>query len=96
MVEAIRRQDVLASFPDRTEADLYLWIAYHREQLAKQYALAPLPPDAAVTSFAETHSDRLIEHAVQSLKAGLLRAFGDSEKPPGLSEEEFDGCPCTP
>ena len=90
VVEAIRRQDVLASFPDRTEADLYLWIAYHREQLAKQYALAPLPADAAVTSFAETHSDRLLEQAVQSLKAGLFRAFGDSEKPPGLSEEEFE------
>ena len=89
VVEAIRRHDTLVSFPARTEADLYLWIAFHREQLAKQYGLAPLTPDAAVTSFEQTHSERPLEQAMQSLKAGFLWAFGDSEKPPGLTEEEF-------
>ena len=90
VVEAIRAFKLMDSFPSRTEADLYLWIAYHREQLAKQYELAPLSPTAAVSTFAETHSERLLQQAVRTLKFGLYRALGDLDKPLGMSEEEFE------
>ena len=89
VVESIRRHNLLESFPGRTEADLYLWIAYHREQLAKQYDLAPLSAEAAVATFAETHSERAIESAMQGLKLGIRRLFGGLDRPLGMSSEEF-------
>lgn len=89
MVEAIRSHDLMSSFPKRTEADLYLWIAFHREQLAKCYGLAPLSPDAAVATFAEVHSERPWEQAVRTLKFEWHRVLGDLDKPLGMSEEEF-------
>jgi len=89
MVEAIRSQNLLANFPSRTEADLYLWIAYHREELAKQYALAPMSADAAVRTFAQAHSDGLLKQVVKSISAGLYNTFGDNERPKGMTEEEY-------
>ena len=90
VVEAIRSQRLLDNFPARTEADLYLWIAYHREELAKRYELAPLSADAAVRTFAQAHSDSLLQHALQSISAGWRKAFGDSERPVGMTAEEFE------
>lgn len=88
VVEAIREHKLLANFPNRTEADLYLWIAYHREELAKRFELAPLTPDAAVRTFAEVHSDKLFQQALKIIGVGIHRALG-SERPLGLTEEEF-------
>jgi len=34
VVEALRDYKLLEQFPDRTEADMYLWITHHREELA--------------------------------------------------------------
>lgn len=89
MVEAIRSHELMSSFPKRTEADLYLWIAFHREQLAKCYGLAPLSPAAAVATFAEVHSERPLEQAVRTLKFEWHRVLGYLDKPLGMSEEEF-------
>jgi hypothetical protein len=90
VVEAIRSHDLLSAFPSRTEADLYLWVAYHREDLARRYNLAPLTPDAAVATFAETHGEGLFQQALKAIRTNLHRAFGDSEIPMGMSEDEFD------
>ena len=89
MVHAIREQNLLDDFPKRTEADLYLWIAHHREWIAQQYELAPLSPEAAVSTFAETHSERPIQWTVKNIKQGLHRALGSDDRPLGLSEEEY-------
>lgn len=89
VVDAIRSHELMASFPSRTEADLYLWIAFHREQLAKRYELAPLSPDAAVATFAEVYSDRPFEQAVRTLRFELHRALGDLDKPLGMTHAEF-------
>lgn len=89
VVEAIRQHKLLADFPDRTEADLYLWIAYHREDLAKRYELAPLSADAAVRTFAQVHSDRLFQQALKAIGVGIRRVLG-GERPPGMTEEEFE------
>lgn len=90
MVEAIRRYGVLEHFPGRTEADLYLWIAHHREELAQRYGLAPLSPDTAVSTFSEVYSGRPLESAVKGLRLGLQRAFGLDERPLGMSEDEYE------
>ena len=88
MVEAIRRYDLLREFPERTEADLYLWITKHREELAERYGLAPLSPETAVATFAQTHSANPVQRTLKGLKLGLHRTLGD-EKPLGMSDEEF-------
>ena len=82
--------DLLANFPNRTEADLYLWIAFHREDLAKRFELAPLTPDAAVRTFAQVHSDKLLQQAIKTVTLGLRRTFGELERPLGMTEEEFE------
>lgn len=88
VVDAIRKYDLLAHFPGRTEADLYLWVVHHRERLAQHYGLAPLDPDTAVTTFAETHSERPLERTVQGLRMGLHRLW-PAEPPLGMSKEQF-------
>lgn len=90
MVDVVREKGLLDDFPNRTEADLYLWIAYHRERLAQQYGLAPLSPEAAVSTFAETHSARPIQRTVKSIKQGLHWALGPDDRPLGMTEEEFN------
>jgi hypothetical protein len=88
VVDAIRKSKLLDEFPGRTEADLYLWIAYHRERLAREYDLAPLDPETAVTTFAQTYSDSPLERTWKGLRQGLHRLFFD-EIPLGMDEEEF-------
>ena len=88
MVQAIRDYDLLRNFPERTEADLYLWIAHHRERLAAAYGLAPLSPTAAVSTFAQLHGDSFFQRALRGVIQGLHRVIGD-EKPLGMSDEEF-------
>jgi len=90
VVQAIRDQKLMDAFPSRTEADLYLWIAYHREELARRYELAPLSPEAAVRTFAEVHSDHLLQQALRSVSRGIQWAFGSDERPRGMTEAEFE------
>lgn len=88
MVQAIRDYDLLRNFPGRTEADLYLWIGYHRERLAATYGLAPLSPTAAVATFAQMHGDSFFQRTLRGVMQGLHQVMGD-EKPLGMSDEEF-------
>ncbi|MCC6454957.1 MAG: hypothetical protein IT328_08455 [Caldilineaceae bacterium] len=88
VVQAIRDYDLLHNYPGRTEADLYLWIALHRERLAAAYGLAPLSPTAAVSTFAQVYGDTLIQRTVKGLLKGLHWVMGD-ERPLGLSEAEY-------
>jgi nucleotide-binding universal stress UspA family protein len=73
MVHIIREQDVLKDFPERTEADLYLWIMEHRHYLAEELG-QEIDRSQAAEHFAEQYSPRLkrvVERAGQTL-AGLL------------------------
>jgi hypothetical protein len=89
VVAAIRKYDLLKGFPKRTEADLYLWIAFHRERLAREYDLAPLDPETAVQTFVSMHDDNLLARTWKGLMQGFHRLFVD-EIPLGMSEEEFE------
>lgn len=90
IVCAIREFDLPKHFPKRTEADIFLWIAHHRERLSYHYALAPLSPDVAVQTFAETHSELPCENAIQEIRQMLKRIFGSEEMPLGMSAEDFE------
>ena len=48
VVKAIEESGILKSFPQRTEADLYIWVAYHRERLKERYGEMPRDRDVAV------------------------------------------------
>jgi hypothetical protein len=88
VVTAIRDCELMDDFPDRTEADLYLWIALHREGLAAEYGLAPLTPTEAVSTFAEVYSDNPLHRTVKGLRLGLHRVLGNDDAPLGMNEEE--------
>ncbi len=45
--EMIREERILDAFSDRTEMDLYLWILFHREQLALEARDERISPEAA-------------------------------------------------
>lgn len=89
IVAKIRERDLMKSFPNRTEADLYLWVTYHRERLAKKYELAPLTPDEAVATFAETHSELPVDRTVKTLRSGLIKTLGVDDRPLGMNQDEF-------
>ena len=89
VIEAIRKYDLMEEFPHRTEADLYMWIAHHREELSLEYELAPLSPDEAVSTFAEVYSESFVQRTMKGLRLGLHRVFGQDDKPLGMSEETY-------
>jgi hypothetical protein len=88
VVDAARKFDILKEFPKRTEADLYLWLAFHREELAKRFGLAPLSPETAAATFKTVHSDQPFQRALRTMRFRLYQALGDPDKPYGMSEAD--------
>jgi nucleotide-binding universal stress UspA family protein len=55
VVQIIRNQGNLRHFPDRTETDLYLWIAEHRSELEEQFGL-PVRDEYIASHLADDHN----------------------------------------
>ena len=55
VVRAIRQHNMLEDFPDRTEADLYVWIIWHQEELTEHYIDPSVTLDDTVMDFIEKH-----------------------------------------
>lgn len=53
MVAAIREHNVLEEFPNRTEADLYVWLIRHQGEMRDAYGGDPLSPEETVDDFLE-------------------------------------------
>jgi hypothetical protein len=53
IVEVIRDSHILDEFPGRTEADLYLWVLDHQQQLAQEAGQALDKPEDAARDFLE-------------------------------------------
>lgn len=90
VVRAIRETGILKEFPERTEADLYLWIAYHRERLRKRYGVM-LPDKAVAEDLAEKFSGRPFARLVKTVERTLtaaMQAASESPEPPDPSGEE--------
>jgi len=85
VVEAIHGTGVLREFPTRTEADLYLWVTYHRERLREQYGA--MPPDRAVAAtLGEQYSERPLSRFVKSVERAIraaVQAAREGPAPPG-------------
>jgi hypothetical protein len=72
MVRIIRERDVLADFPHRTEADLYLWIMDHQHYLRERFGPG-VETEQAAEHFADHYTTRPMKrvlHAVQDLVTG--------------------------
>ena len=88
IVEAIRESGVLKEFPRRTEADLYLWVSYHRERLRERYGHMPEDVDVA-SGLAERYSERPMVGFVRTVARAIraaVRAVSESPEPPAPSE----------
>lgn len=71
LVTEIRQNQILKAFPDRSEADLYLWIIEHLGYLRQEQQIEVSPKDAArhfVTSFAGSRLHQFL------IKIGLARS----------------------
>lgn len=64
LVQAIREQGILHDFPNRTETDLYIWIAEHRAAIAQELGWQ-VAPNAAISDLASQHSDRPLRKVAQ-------------------------------
>jgi hypothetical protein len=77
IVEAIRQENILADFPGRTEADLYLWIVDHlhflREELGPQVS-----PAEAAADFEKHHTPKPpLKRALQAAQNLIEELTGD-------------------
>lgn len=80
VIEIIRNKGLQRDFPNRTEADLYLWIAEHRYYL-EEALQTPLNPGWVATSLSEQYSgrparaaSRLSERVLDALLPDTLEA----------------------
>jgi len=104
IVRIIRERNILADFPGRTEADLYLWIMDHLYYLRERYG-QEMGAEEAAADFAEQFSERPVRKVLRGVKRAAegIAAVGSDEGlitpvPPGLEamveeggEEEADG-----
>jgi len=84
IIEALRETEIMEGFSQRTEADLYLWVAYHRERLRERYGV--MPPDREVAAgLAEQFSGRPVARLAKTVARTIraaLEAAGESPEPP--------------
>jgi hypothetical protein len=80
VVEAIREIGILAHFPRRTEADLYLWVARERERLREQYGEMPTDKEAA-ESLAGDHGDSPLARLTKAVERAIKAAIGAAGEP---------------
>lgn len=84
IIQAIQESAVLKEFPQRTAADLYLWIAYHRERLRERYGVMPADREV-VAALAEQFSDRPVTRFVKTVARAItaaVKAAAETPEPP--------------
>ena len=95
VVAVIREEKILDHFPERTEADLYLWLIEHRHYLSERYGQeVPLEQAAAEFSreFGAGAGKKRLDAEVKQAKGsdkkktkpiGTVAVFGSGSAPPG-------------
>lgn len=58
VIRVIRETNIIKEFPDKTEADLYLWVLDHQHYLESQEGVPLQPPDAAAREFFGVEGDQ--------------------------------------
>lgn len=85
VVQSIRQQGILRDFPGRTEADLYLWVMEHREQLRESLGW-DVGTDQAAEDLASRHgqtSSRVAGRVSERIRAVFVPEELDSGPPAG-------------
>ena len=77
LVKVIQEEDILHEFPDRTRADLYLWVIEHLWYLRQEWQGEVSFRDAA-THFAEAYSQRPLRR-ILNLVRSTAHLFGEPE-----------------
>jgi nucleotide-binding universal stress UspA family protein len=93
VVELIRERSLQHEFFQRTEADLYLWILEHREEL-ETYLQQPVDTLAVITHLAKEHGPSIERRATRIsewIKDTLIPGSLDQGPPPGTWREEKSG-----
>jgi hypothetical protein len=92
VIEAIRKHNILRSFPGRTEADLYLWIMQHRWSMLESAGGVDPGPELAVLDYAQRYRPRsllgTVAEAAQTL-AAATRSLTRSEEARPTEERDF-------
>lgn len=73
-VEAIRKTGALRDFPNRTEADLYLWTTEHHWYLHKAAHPKGESLEAIVSEYADENSERPLQPLLRRARASLPRS----------------------
>jgi nucleotide-binding universal stress UspA family protein len=85
VVNVIREQGILHDFPDRTEADLYLWLMEHRAVLGKDLHWA-VEPETVAKDLAGRYSQRpqrVLARVGEALSHAVIPKAIASGPPPG-------------
>ena len=77
LVRIIREKDILAEFPDRTEADLYLWIMDHQHYLREQCSPG-VGTERAAEHFADRYAAQPLKRTLQALRDRVAGPACDS------------------
>ena len=77
-VEAVRVSGLMADFPGRTDADLYLWTMLHLADLQDQYSDA-VDPSMAASDLARQQASGPVDRVVRAVKGFVA---GDGDVPP--------------
>lgn len=76
VIELMKKHGLLNDFPDRTEADLYVWLAQHRAELEQEWGHS-IQPDMAVahlaTHLSQEKPPRFIRAILQAVRGSLER-----------------------
>ena len=78
IIEVIREQNILADFPGRMEADLYLWLMDHLHCMRETQG--EVDPAQAAQDFAEEFSERPLNKLLRTV-AQAIDAIGEAEAP---------------
>lgn len=85
VVEVIRNRGLLQDFPDRTETDLYLWLAEHQAELEEALGWR-VQPDAAADDLAATAGQgrkRALARVGEKIREALTIGELEPGPPPG-------------
>jgi hypothetical protein len=84
-VETIRQSGLLANFPRRTAADLYLWTMRHQVELQAEYSQA-VDTRMAAANLAREHTDHPVKKVVQAVKKKVQGVLPGEDVPPIIED----------
>ncbi|MFW6212625.1 MAG: transcriptional regulator, partial [Spirochaetota bacterium] len=84
IVETIREQKILGRFPGRTEADLYVWLVKHWDELKRKYGA-----DFSLEQAATDLSERFGQSILQRIRAFFKRRREEKERQKKIARGEI-------